>query len=626
MRRLLAVGALAAFIILAFALTDAPLTAHAASNPGNLTLVIIGNRYDGCPLGPAYTFCDQPLGTASQPVPFLIQSSVPVTGLAVSLQSISGLLGSFAAGDFTISGDTCTGHLAAGAQCEVDLEFSPTTVGTREAALVVTDAQSDSLAVNIEGKGNNLALQPPYGLTPAVPDNSFNFGGQPVNQASPPQSLTVTAGAAVTQVHLSLAAIPGLESEFANGGADFAESDNCGGLAAGATCTASVEFTPTTVGLRAAALTATDAEGDTTTLYVAGYGNNGRGGTTEAGGLFLSFVMPGANTATCARTNYFGFCNEPVGGVSPVTATFTMQNASGTQITGLSVPKGSVIAQGATAPDFTVQNTSCASVLPANASCSITVAFTPTTTGLRQGAIVITDAQGDVATVNLAGYGDDYSIAAQLPTEVSVIPGGTASFNATLTPDNVLGMNGEQVTFVCPNDLPANTSCVATPCPATITPGMPVSVKVTLITSSATVVTPVPSSGCSSYGPSQAAQIGAPPGQQSPQSAAGGSFVRGAPAFPDVWVLAALGAISLFIVVFALPDAKGCRRRAAVVIMSAGLTAAILTGCHHHSAAVTTATPTGATTLTVLGNATDASGNSLNASRTFQVTLDVVTK
>jgi hypothetical protein len=616
-------------IVSAFALTDAPVPARAASNPGDLTLFSAGNRYSGCPLGPAYTFCDQPLGTASQPEPFLIQSSAAVTGIAVSLQSVSGLSANFAAADFTIAGNTCTGNLAAGAQCEIDLEFSPTAPGMRQAALTLTDAQGDSLAINVEGKGNNLALNPPYGLSPGAPDNSFSYGGQPVNQATAPQAFTVTAGAAVTQIHVSLAPIPGLESEFASGGADFLDSDNCSALAAGGTCTANVEFTPTAVGLRAAALVATDAEGDTTTLYISGYGNNGRGGASQAGGLSFSFVMPGANTAACARVNYFGFCNEPVGGASPAIATFTLQNTTvfpGTQITGLSVPKGSVIAQGATAPDFTVQSTSCASALAANASCSITVAFTPVKSGLRQGAIVITDAQGDVAAVNLAGYGDDYSIATQLPTEVSVIPGGTANFNATLTPDNVFGMNGEQVTFACPTALPANTSCVVTPCPATITPGTTVSVKATLVTSSAKVVAPVPPSGCSSYGPSISALLDAPNGKQLPPPAARGEPVRSWPLDPAVLAFAAIGAISLLLVGFFAPAITARRRRAAFIIMSAGLAAAVLAGCHHHGTTITTATPVGTTNLTVLGNALDATGNSLNASRTFQVTLDVVTK
>lgn len=419
----------------------------------------------------------------------------------------------------------------------------------------------------------------------------------------------------MTAVNVALAPISGLESEFAAN--DFTiESTTCGGaLAPGGSCTVGVGFTPTAAGLRSAKLTATDSSGDTSTIYLTG---------PATSGLVFSSVSQG-NGRPCGMTNPLTFCNLPEGGLStPITLNFL--NSSGTQITGLSVPKGSVIAQGATAPDFIVQSSSCTSVLPAGATCSITVAFTPTASGLRQGAVVVTDAQGDSAAVNLAGYGDNYSIATQLPTEISVKPGSTATFIATLTPDNVLGMNGEQVMFVCPTNLPTNTSCTATPCPATITPGMPVSVKVALVTSSATVVAPIPSTGCSSYGPSVIAPSSAFLVVRPGPPISGARAARGSPPYPALLWLAAFGGVGLLILGVAMLGSAPARRRVALVCVCAGLSAAILAGCHHGSAAITTATPTGETNLTVLGNAVDANGNSLNTARSFQFTLDVVTK
>jgi hypothetical protein len=624
----LAIGAVTVAILVAFALLSSsglPRVSAASANPGNLSLYDATHYLSGCPIGPAYTFCDQPPGTSSQAQTFFVNTSAAVTGVAVALGPIPGLEGNFAAGDFTMSANSCTGSIGAHLQCEIQVKFSPTATGLRAAALTVTDSQGDSLPINIEGTGNNLALTPSPG-TVGPADNSFNYGGVTINTASGAETFTVTAGAALTQIHLSLSAIPGLESEFANGGADFLLSSTCGALAAGGTCSATVEFTPTAIGLRSAALVATDAEGDTSTIYVSGYGVNGSGGTTESPALFFPFTQPAANPATCARTNYFGFCNIPTGGVS-VPNTFTMQNTSGTQITGLSIPTGSVIAQGSTAPDFTVQNTSCASVLAAGASCNITVAFTPTASGLRQGAIVVSDAQGDRTAINLAGVGDDYSVSTQLPTEISVIPGNTATFNATLTPDNVFGMNGEQVTFTCPTNLPTNTSCAVTPCPATITPGTPVSVQMVLVTSSIKTVAPIPTAGCSSYGPSLSVLIGAPPtnGPGTP-AAASESANKGSPLYPALLVFAAFGVIGLLVAKLAAPGNALSRKRVPLLFACAGLAAAILTGCHHHAPTNTTATPTGSTVLTFHGAALDANGNPLNASRLFQSTLDVVTK
>jgi hypothetical protein len=441
------------------------------------------------------------------------------------------------------------------------------------------------------------------------------FCTQPINPTTPTtETFTLSSANGATGVNVALAAIPGLESEFASG--DFTvETPPCPiTIPAGGSCSIGVAFTPTAVGLRSAALTATDSSGDTTTIYLAG---------PATSGLAFSSVAPG-ETQPCGATNDFLFCSLPAGGISAPT-TLTLVNSSGTQITGLSVPTGSEIPQGATSPDFTVQNSSCTSVLAAGASCNINVAFTPTASGLRQGAIVVTDAQGDVAGLNLAGVGDDYSIATDLPIEVSVIPGGTAKFSATLTPDNVLGMNGEQVSFVCPLNLPTNTSCAVTPCPATIAPGTPVSVTVTFVTSSAAVVAPIPSGGCSTYGPSLAALIGAPAGERPGSHIAGGSGTI-TPHYPALLLLATLGAIGLLLVGLAGPGAAGLRKRVPLVFACAALAAVVLTGCHHRAPTATTATPIGVTNLKVLGNALDASGNSMNTSRLFQVTLDVVTK
>jgi hypothetical protein len=617
--RLVAVTALFALLFSAFALAYRPIPVHAASNPGNLTLFSVGNRYDGCPLGPAYTFCDQAPGTASQPVPIVVNSSAAVTGVAVSLQPVPGLSASFVAGDFTVSNNTCAGNLVAGAQCEIDVEFSPTATGLRQSQITVTDSAGDSLAINVEGTGAQFAMAPPAPATctPAVlSDNAYVYCAQPINPPTPTtETFTLSSASGSSGVVVTLAAIPGLESEFASG--DFTiETPPCPGtIPAGGNCSIGVAFTPTAAGLRSAALIAMDSSGDRTTVYLEG---------PVSTGLTFSSAVPGDGQG-CGVTDPFLFCSLPVGGVSPTT-TLGLVNSSNTQITGLTVPKGSVIAQGATAPDFTVQNTSCTSVLAAGAACNVTVAFTPTTTGLRQGAIVVTDAQGDSTAVNLAGVGDDYNIAPQLPTEVSVIPGGTATFDATLTPDNVLGMNGEQVTFVCPTALPANTSCVVTPCPATITPGMPVSVKVTLVTSSATVVAAVPTGGCSSYGPSLTPSLVVPSGKQSGPSAARGGPFRLSTLYPAILLLAVIGAIVFLVAPFLVPTNTGRRGRSALIFVCAGLAAAILTGCHHHGATISTATPTGVTALTVSGNALDVNGNSLNTSRQFQVTLDVVTK
>jgi hypothetical protein len=61
----------------------------------------------------------------------------------------------------------------------------------------------------------------------------------------------------------------------------------------------------------------------------------------------------------------------------------------------------------------------------------------------------------------------------------------------------------------------------------------------------------------------------------------------------------------------------------------AGFAVALMIGCGGSKIKplpTTPVTPTGATSMTILGNATDASGNALGTSRSLQVTLDVVTQ
>jgi hypothetical protein len=75
------------------------------------------------------------------------------------------------------------------------------------------------------------------------------------------------------------------------------------------------------------------------------------------------------------------------------------------------------------------------------------------------------------------------------------------------------------------------------------------------------------------------------------------------------------------------------RKRPAVrvryIFALAGFAVALMIGCGGSKIKplpTTPVTPTGVTSMTILGNATDASGNALGTSRSLQVTLDVVTQ
>jgi hypothetical protein len=614
-RRLLAVCAVTVMVFAAFSVVGLSRvdTVSAAGTPANLVLATVQST-GGCPLGPAYTFCDQVPGTTGPTEVFFVNNSTAVTGLSVSLQQIPGLAANFAPGDFTIASNSCTGILAANSQCEIGVAFSPTVAGLRTAALTVTDAGGDALAINVAGTGRNLTLAPP-GDSCTLPDDAFTYCSESVGSTSGAETFTLMAGAIETGVNVSLQPISELSSEFSATDFTIVSTTCTGALAANASCTIGVEFTPTTAGLRSAALTATDSNGDTTVINLAG---------STTGGLFFAIVEPGTNPAACARVNFFSFCSEPTAG-STAPTTVTLRNTTGTQITGLTItPPLNTTQPPPTPANFSVTSTSCASTLAANASCTINIAFTPQATGLQQGSVVVTDSAGDVGAINLSGTGDDFSlqiVAGESP-EVTVQQGDTATFMAQLTSDGVFGQSGEMVTLQCPTNLPQFTTCAFMPCPITPMVGGTVPFSILIATSTATKLTPPVVSPCDSTSASFA------PGARGPNGILRIVTNRPerAPQFPALLVI--LGAIALLFGAagYCIPDtlsASGRGSRRALLAFGLVLFSGACGG-GYNSASMSTATPIATTTLNVVASATDSSGNSISASRALQITLDVI--
>lgn len=586
-----------------------------AASSSNLVLIQTSSP-GGCPLGIGYTFCDQVPGAASSAIVFTIQASTAVTGVSASFAAVSGLSSNFAAADFTITNNSCTGSLSANQQCQLSVEFSPTTTGLREAALTVTDAPGDKLTILVAGTGKNLAMAP-ASTSCTLPDNAWGYCATPVNPATPPSAtFNVTAATVATGISLSLAATPGLTAEFANG--DFTISSNgCTALPAGGSCAVSVEFTPTTAGFRAATLTATDSNGDSSSIFLAG---NATTGTTS--GLSFENPQPSSNTAACARVNAFGFCNEPSGGTT-ATSTFTVTACPTCSVTGLTItpPIPTTPPTQPTPPpsNFTPQSTTCTPTLSAGTSCTINIAFTPQSTGLLQGEVMVSDAQGDVAGLNLAGVGDDYnlSLVSSQPTETTIKQGQTATFKAQVTPDSVFGSNGEMVMFACPKTMPDFTTCSFTPCPVSTTPSTATSFSIVIVTSSKTVTAPTVTNPCG--GTSSTSNV-----TREPVLAfyANPKMPPNSRLFPPL--TSVLPGAILLIVLVSVPVALR-KQRTAIALAATIFAGLAFLGCHH-SSTPTTETPTGTYSLTITGNALDASGNALNASRSLSFTLDVVTE
>ena len=331
----------------------------------------------------------------------------------------------------------------------------------------------------------------------------------------------------------------------------------------------------------------------------------------------ISLTIPPVFASPCPQVSSpFTFCNVPSGGTSPQ-ASFTLTNSSASTVTGVTIgfiPAG-------TPGNFTVESTGCTATLGPGQSCQINVAFTPQTTGTLTATLNVTDSNAsDVATHDLAGTGDDYTLqlASGQQIETTIYQGGTAVFDGQVVPDSVFGQDGESVQLVCPQSatMPANTSCVITPCQVAITPGTPASFKITFVTSSIISVAPVPpqSAGCTSYGPS--------PTLLTPQVR---NPVDGGP-FPLALWSAVFSGLALFLGWLSGTAPEAGRKRVPAIFAIAGLAAAVLMGCHHGNSGITgPATPVGTTTMIATGKALDSNGNSLNTSRAMpQIMLDVI--
>jgi hypothetical protein len=368
-------------------------------------------------LSPAsLTFASQNVGTTSA------AQTVTLTNTGSAVLTITGIS---ASGDFAET-DNCGSSVAAGANCAINVTFTPTASGTRTGTLSVADNTSGSpQSAKLTGTGA-AGSAPAVSLSPS----SLTFASQTVGATSAAQTVTLTntGSAALTITGIS-----------ASG--DFAETDNCGSsVAAGANCTINVTFTPTASGTRAGTLSITDnASGSPQSAKLTGTGAAGSAPVVSLSPSSLAFASQTVGSSSAAQT---------------VTLSNT-GNASLT-ITG-------VTASG----DFTETN-NCGSSVAVAANCTISVTFTPTASGTRTGTLSITDnASGSPQSVSLTGTGSsstgDFSLSAS-PTSGTITAGQSAAFALNISPSG--GFN-QTVSLAC-SGAPQAGTCAISPSSVTL--------------------------------------------------------------------------------------------------------------------------------------------------------------
>jgi hypothetical protein len=289
------------------------------------------------------------------------------------------------------------------------------------------------------------------GLAPgviSVSPSSLSFLNQQPGVASPPQTLTITNTGGAPIANLDFAFTGAAAASYSLGAV------TCGAtLAAGASCTAQVIFTPSGTGPVSAALNISSS-----TLGVQAVAVPLNGSGTVSGSLTVS-------------PSLIAF------GVAGVGQSSTAQSVTLTNSTTSTIPSVSL----AVSSPFSLATNSCTGSLAPGANCTAPVVFSPTATGPVSGTLTITSAAlASPVTVALTGTGFNFTFTATAASSQTVAAGQTAGYTLAITP------SGAQATFsLACGLLPKYAACTFSPATETLNSGVAGNIAVGISTGQA---------------------------------------------------------------------------------------------------------------------------------------------
>jgi hypothetical protein len=239
------------------------------------------------------SFVNTAVGTSSAAQAVTISNT---GGATLSMNGIS--LGGTNAGDFAET-NTCGSTLAVGTSCAISVTFKPMAAGSFMASLAVADVAGNSpQIVALTGTGAAFSLAP----------ESLSFLTTAIGTTAPSQTMMLTNNedTALSLGGISLAGV---------NPAEFAESDNCGsGVAAGASCTITIAFTPQSATSYTAAVAVTDGAGQMQSATLQGLGPEPNSCSATVNGPVGA--MPSSNYAGTAFSGTVMAGSMPVVGAS----------------------------------------------------------------------------------------------------------------------------------------------------------------------------------------------------------------------------------------------------------------------------------------------------------------------
>lgn len=263
----------------------------------------------------------------------------------------------------------------------------------------------------------------------------YTFANQVVGTTSTAKVVTLKNGGTSTLTFSGISIIGQNPS-------DFAQSNTCGSsLAAAASCTISVTFTPSAAQTFTGFITINDnAVGSPHNVGLTGTGIPGLTVTLTPASLNFGKVTVGTTSASKL-------------------ATLTNTGSSAVAISGIQIT--------GTDPDDFAETNNCPSSLKVGAKCTITVTFTPLVTGTLSASLAVTDnATGSPQTVSLSGSG----VLPNVQLSPKSLTFGSTNVGSTSPPQNItltdngggtLTISGITITGADPADFSQTNNCPA---------------------------------------------------------------------------------------------------------------------------------------------------------------------
>lgn len=336
----------------------------AGSRSGKMDLTFTGLGADRSPANQTVDLS----GTASVPTPVFslagpinfsavvgtpTNTTTSITNTGTAPLTLSGLsFGGTFAGEYSLAaGNACTvtTTIAVGGACALVIQFNPAAAGNRGATLAVTH--------NAAGSGQSVTLSGTATATPLPAIDlagvgTLTFGSVSLGTSSPPQTFSVRNNGAAP---LNLRAI----TVGGTAASDYLRSGSCSTaspLAVSASCTVTLTFTPTAAGTRLGTLTISSDASNVLPNPAVSFTGDG-----------VALPEP---TVTPQPVSAF-----PTTVLSTTSATSRVVTISNSRLNSITYAR---VVSGANATDFAVTAESCPTrVVPAGASCSLTLQFTP---------------------------------------------------------------------------------------------------------------------------------------------------------------------------------------------------------------------------------------------------------